>query len=129
MFRFNKRYFLAAVLLLAIEFYIGFFVHDNFIRPYIGDLLVVILIYCVIRSFIQASAWKTALAVLLFSYLLETLQYLHIVKWLGLEHSQVANILIGNSFAWLDIVAYTIGIVIVLGWEYRNTIFRRIYSQ
>lgn len=42
----NKRVFyaLAFALLMATEFVIALFVHDDFIRPYVGDILVVPLI-------------------------------------------------------------------------------------
>ncbi len=120
MIRFNKKYFFFSLLLLLIEIYIGFFVHDNFVRPYIGDLLVVILIYCFIRSFFEIVVWKLALGVLVFSYIIETLQYVRIVELLGLSNSRFASTMIGTSFAWWDIVAYTIGIGIVLLFEYRT---------
>jgi hypothetical protein len=119
MFRFHKGYAWASVLLLLTEIAIAAFVHDGIIRPYIGDLLVVILIYCFVRSFFEVQVWKTAIAVLLFAYTVETLQYLRIVERLGLGHSRFANIIIGNAFAWMDMLMYTIGIVIVLLVEYR----------
>ena len=46
LFRFKKQYLIAAVLILAVEIVIGLFVYDNIIRPYVGDFLVIILIYC-----------------------------------------------------------------------------------
>ena len=42
MLRFNKTYFLLTILLFCTEVIIALFVHDNFIRPYFGDVLVVI---------------------------------------------------------------------------------------
>ena len=38
-------YAILFVLLLGTEMYIGRYVHDSFVRPYFGDVLVVILIY------------------------------------------------------------------------------------
>ncbi len=49
----NKRYLSAFFILLTIEVFIALFVHDNFIRPYIGDVLVVIVIYTFIRGIIR----------------------------------------------------------------------------
>ncbi|WP_244620389.1 ribosomal maturation YjgA family protein [Chitinophaga japonensis] len=96
-------------MLFLIEVLIARYVHDAFIRPYAGDFLVVILMYCFICSFVQAPVVPVALAVLAFSYLVETLQYFNLVKRLGLEHSRIANIVIGNHFSWADILAYTLG--------------------
>lgn len=117
MFQFNKRYFGIALLLFFTEVLIAVFVRDNFIRPYFGDYLVVILIYCFLQSFIKASVWQIALFTLIFSYAIEILQYFNLVAMLDLQDSRIANIVIGNSFAWADLVAYTLGVATVIGVE------------
>jgi len=89
-------------------------VHDEIIRPYIGDLLVVILIHCLLRSFLNKSVQSIAISTLLFSYTVEILQYLNIVEILGFKDSKLARILIGTNFSWIDILSYTIGIALVL---------------
>jgi hypothetical protein len=109
-FRFNWLYFILTILLFATEVLIAIYLHDGFIRPYVGDFLVVILLYCFVRSFLQAPVIPVALGVLAFSYLVETLQYFNVVELLGLGHSRIANIVIGNYFTWTDIVCYTLGI-------------------
>ena len=113
MLRFNRIYFLLAFLLFFIELYIALYVHDAFVRPYVGDLLVVILIYCLVRSFLNTKAPKTIWCVLVFAYLIELSQYLGLIKYLGLGHSRLANLVLGNSFEWIDIVAYTLGALLV----------------
>jgi uncharacterized membrane protein len=49
--RLHKRYLAAFFLLLATEIFIALFVHDKIFRPYVGDILVVILLYALVRSF------------------------------------------------------------------------------
>ena len=110
----NPQYLILSLLLFLIEVLIALYVDDSFIRPYLGDFLVVILIYCFVKSFLNTPFWPTALGVLIFSYAVETLQYFNIVEKLGLQHSKVARIVIGSSFEWLDLVAYTGGIALVL---------------
>ncbi|MEO0045416.1 MAG: hypothetical protein RL705_607 [Bacteroidota bacterium] len=117
MFQFNRNYWLLTLLLFSIEIAIALFVHDNFIRPYIGDVLVVILIYCFVKSFLKVSVYKAAMAVLLFAFGIEILQYLVIVEKLGLQNNRLARIVIGTSFSWEDILAYLAGIVIVIVFE------------
>jgi len=39
------------------------------------------------------------------------LQYLNIVEVLGLSNNSTAKTIIGYSFEWLDILAYTLGVV------------------
>ena len=114
MLRFQKQYFILAILLFVTEVLIAAYVHDGIVRPYIGDLLVVILIYCFVRSFLNGPVLLTAIAVLLFAYLIEILQYFHLVRRLGLQHSKLAWIVLGSSFEWIDLIAYTVGIALVL---------------
>jgi hypothetical protein len=111
---FNKKYFGLTILIFGIEVLIALYVHDTIIRPYIGDVLVVILIYCFIKSFFKLPVLSVAVFVLLFSFGVEFLQYLNIVEKLGLQNSKIARTVIGTSFAWIDLVCYTVGIIIIL---------------
>lgn len=122
MLQFNKTYFTFTVLLFLVETLIALFVHDQFIRPYFGDVLVVILIYCFLKSFLNFSVWTTAIIVFCFSFFVEFTQYLDLIGKLGLEHSEIAKAILGNSFSYLDLFAYTTGILVVL-------IFEKIYSK
>lgn len=117
MLTFNRNYFGLAVLIFGIEVLIALFVKDTFVRPYLGDVLVVILIYCFIRSFVSLPVLTLATAVLAFAFVVEFLQYVHLVEWLGLEDSAVARTVMGTSFAWRDLLAYIAGFAIVLAVE------------
>jgi len=117
MITFNRKYFFIALLLLSIEVLIALFIDDNFIRPYIGDVLVVILIYCFLKAFIKLPVLTTALFVLIFAFSIEILQYFNFVEKLGLEGSQLARTVLGTAFAWIDLIAYTAGIIVVLVTE------------
>ena len=114
MLHFNKTYFGLTMLLFITEVLIALYVHDNFIRPYIGDVLVVILIYCFIKSFLKLKVLTAVVLVLLFSFGIETLQYLNIVEKLRLENNTIARTVIGTSFSWMDILSYVAGLIIVL---------------
>ena len=114
MLSFNKRYFLFAVILFITEVLIAMYAHDPIIRPYVGDFLVVILLYCLLKTFLNIPVVPAALIVLLFSYTIEILQYFDLVHRLGLGHSRLATIIIGSSFEWIDLAAYTAGIATVI---------------
>lgn len=114
MLTFNKKYFVLTILFFVIEVLIALYVHDTIIRPYFGDVLVVILIYCFIKSFLKLPVLPVALFVLLFSFSVEFLQYLNIIEKLGLQNSKIARTVIGTSFAWIDLVCYIAGIIIVI---------------
>jgi hypothetical protein len=114
MLTFNKNYFGLTLLIFTIEVLIALFVRDSFVRPYLGDVLVVILIYCFIRSFLILPVFPLAMCVLALSFTMEFLQYINIVEKLGLQHSKLARTVLGTSFVWNDLVAYTAGVAIVI---------------
>ena len=119
MFQFRKNYLILALLLFLTEIIIALYAHDKIIRPYIGDFLVVILLYCLVQSTINTDFKMTVITVLLFSYLIEILQYFHILNVLGLENSRIASVILGTSFEWTDMLAYTLGILFVVVIETR----------
>ncbi|RYY95339.1 MAG: DUF2809 domain-containing protein [Chitinophagaceae bacterium] len=114
MLRFSLTYFLWTVLLFVTEVLIALFAHDNFVRPYLGDYLVVILLYCAVRAVLRARPLPVTIAVLLFSYFIELLQYGRILHVLGWEHNRLARTVIGYGAEWSDILAYTLGAVTIL---------------
>ena len=79
---FKRIFFVLTLFLFSVELFIGFFVNDNFIRPYGGDFLVVILIYTALRTFWHAKKLTIAVSVLLFAYAVEIAQYFKIVELL-----------------------------------------------
>lgn len=112
--RIHNSYLIITGILLCTEILIAAFMHDTIIRPYGGDFLVVILIYCFIQSFFNLSVIKLSIGVLLFAYTLEGLQYFKLVQLLGLDNSELAKTIIGIHFEWIDMIAYTLGILSVL---------------
>ena len=110
-------YLLTGLLLFVTEVLIALYVHDSIIRPHIGDLLVVIMIYCFVRAILNTGIVTAAVATLAFAYLIEILQYFKIVKLLGLDHLLWARVIIGTHFSWIDMLAYTAGIALVLVLE------------
>jgi hypothetical protein len=117
MFRFKLSYFLLTLGLTGVEIFIGACMHDAVIRPYGGDLLVVILLYCLVRSFWNVPVVPLSLGVLVFSYLEETGQYFHLADRLGFTRPSLVRVLIGTYFTWTDMLSYTLGIGLVLGAE------------
>lgn len=118
---FSKTYCLLTILLFTIEVFIGACMHDKYIRPFGGDFLVVMLIYCFVKTFIALPVNTAALATLLFAYMVEVSQYFKLVNHLGLKNVPWANILLGNSFSWTDMLMYTLGILMALAFEKLTT--------
>ena len=67
-------YVITTLVLLVIEVLIALFVHDNFVRPYIGDVLVVIAIYAFVRIFIPEKCRLLPLWIFVFAVFVEVLQ-------------------------------------------------------
>jgi hypothetical protein len=124
-FPINKKqrslYILTALLLFILEVLIERYVHDGFIRPYLGDFFVVILLYALLMSVSGLRVVTAAAGTLLFAYAIETAQYLQLISLLGLEENKWARVVIGTSFSWWDLLMYTLGILFVLVVEQLNS--------
>lgn len=114
LFKFKLNYLLWSVFFFLSEVLIAVYAHDPFIRPYFGDTLAVLWLYSTIRAFIDWNTQKTALIVLLISYVIETLQYFHFINFLGLKDELWAQLILGTSFSWWDMFCYTIGYLLIV---------------
>lgn len=125
----NKRvfYLLATIVLILLEVLIALFVHDNFVRPYLGDVIVVVVVYCFVRIFIPEKVYLLPVYVFLFAVLVEVLQYFHIVDLLGLGNSTFFRVLIGGVFDLKDILCYGAGCLLLGAWELFR--FRRAHEK
>jgi len=112
MIKFNYRYFIGFILLLITEIIIEKYA-TGFIRHTMGDYLVVILLYCFIKSFFTFSIEKTAIITLLFSYFIEFLQLSNLQNIFPEKYFKIVQITLGTSFSYLDLLAYTLGILTV----------------
>ncbi|NDV79587.1 DUF2809 domain-containing protein [Dysgonomonas sp. 511] len=110
--RFHKASFFIFLFILGIEILIALFVKDSIIRPYGGDVLVVMLMYCFFKSFVDIKPLYLAIAVTVFAYLVEVGQYFNLVEMLNLQDNRVMSTIIGSSFSWGDMLCYTIGGII-----------------
>ena len=108
-------FIIAAITLFAIEVVIALFVRDAFIRPSIGDVLAVALVYAVLRAATPLSLRSALGITLAIAIMIEVAQAAKLLSALGLGENELARIIFGGSFDWLDLLAYAVGgIVIVL---------------
>ncbi len=117
--RTNKRSFYLAmtVFWLAVEVVIACYVHDRFIRPYVGDVLVVVVVYCFVRIWVPQGVRLLPLYVFLFAAGVEVLQYFHLVELLGVGNNTFLRVVLGSVFDLKDILCYGIGCVFLEGFE------------
>lgn len=111
-------YAVATLFLLLIEVIIALYVHDDFIRPYVGDVLVVIVIYTFIRIIVPEKCKLIPLFLFVFAAGVEMLQLANIVEILGVADNKFLKILIGSVFDIKDIVCYAVGCVILCMYEW-----------
>ncbi len=104
-------------LLFAIELFIALYVRDGFVRPYLGDVLVVMLLFFAVSAVVAARPVPLALGVLLFACLVELTQAVGVIHRLGWEDHRWARLVLGNTFQWGDLLCYGAGAVLALAVE------------
>lgn len=111
----KKRLFYAGafLLLLGAEVWIGVFVRDDLIRPYVGDLLVTVLLCCLCRIVLPDKCGLLPLWVFLFALGVECVQLLDLSALEG----TVLGIILGSTFDWADILCYGMGCAAFWGAE------------
>lgn len=88
---------------------IALYVRDSFIRPTVGDVLVVVWLYYFLASlFSMPVNWLVSLVVLI-AFAVELGQLLQVAAWLGIESSSPLAVILGATFDWKDLLAYCIG--------------------
>ncbi len=98
----------AAVLILAVEIYIAICVKGGFVRHYVGDVLVVILLYALARAAFSTPPLNLPLKIFAFAAALELAQYFGTVQILGVEN-KILKIMIGGTFDFTDLLCYAVG--------------------
>lgn len=112
------RYGVLFLILMAVETLIAFYVHDAFVRPYVGDMLAVLVVYCFVRIFIPVKGRLLPLYVFLFAACVELLQYFDLVSFLGLSGNKLARIVMGSVADLKDVGCYAVGCLMLAAWEW-----------
>nr|WP_278003589.1 DUF2809 domain-containing protein [Nodosilinea sp. TSF1-S3] len=107
-------------MLFLVETAIAIFLDDGIIRPLVGDVLVIPLVYCALKAVWPLRPIPAALLVFAFACLVEGLQYLRLVDRLGLRDNLILATVLGTTFDWKDILAYAIGTALVLLADHRR---------
>lgn len=110
------------VICFIVELLIAVFVHDQWIRPYVGDILVVVLIYYFIRIFLPKGIRLLPLYVFLFAAAVEISQYFGLVDMLGPGQYTVIRIILGSTFDLVDLICYGVGCLLLGFMELRRRV-------
>ena len=110
--QFKITHLLIALVLFVIEILVATtFSQVVFVRSFLGDYLVVMLLYHLVKAFRAISPLPLAVAVFIFSCLVEISQYFHLADALGAPRGGLVSILLGTNFSWTDIVMYLLGCI------------------
>ena len=90
------------------EVFIALRVRDAFVRPYLGDVLAVVLVYLALNTVLRAPAAGLAGAALAFACVVEVLQALPLVDVLGIQ-SRALRVALGTTISWADLACYAVG--------------------
>lgn len=118
----RQRYALAFLLLLGIEIFIALFAHDRFVRPYVGDVLVVWVLYAFLRLLFPRGLSWLPMGVTAFAALVEVGQAFQLADRLGLGGSRFFRVLLGSTFDWADLLCYGVGggLILLIEGFYRR---------
>lgn len=111
----NRRikYFIGFLISIIIEIIIALFVHDKFVRPYIGDVLVIICIYMLLKVILDNKVKHLELYIFIFAVVVEIMQYFNIMNYLA-NDNKILKIALGSTFDIKDIVCYFVGYIVIL---------------
>lgn len=112
--QFSLKYLLLTIFIFLVEVLIATKLeHIFFVRAYLGDVIVVMLLYTFVKTFVKMNDQKLILGILVFSFLVEFAQYFNIAEKLGFRPGSLMYIVIGNSFSWIDILCYAVGCLLL----------------
>ncbi|AUC80772.1 DUF2809 domain-containing protein [Lacinutrix sp. Bg11-31] len=111
---FQPYYFAVFYTLLLVEIAIALLLKGGFIRHTFGDFLSVIVLYCLIKSFVDIKPGLLTIIVLLIAFVIEFLQLANILDFLNLRDNRLIATIFGTSFSIQDLVAYTLGALFIL---------------
>lgn len=121
----RPSYALATIAVLGIEIAIAWFVHDDLVRPYLGDSLAVVAVYVALRAVTPLRVASAVTIAFAFACAIEVGQFFHLVDLLGLGTNRVARIVLGTTFGLSDFAAYAGGAACVLTIERARGTWRR----
>ena len=105
------------VFLFLTETLIAIYVHDDFVRPYVGDMIVTVVVWSFARIIFPDRFRLMSLYVMLFAIFVEVGQYFNYVDILGVTNPILVTMM-GTSFAWADIACYAVGCVVTAIIDY-----------
>jgi hypothetical protein len=112
--RLRVSYAISALAIFVVEVCIALFLHDGFIRPYVGDVLAVALVYCGVRAATPIGQWTAIALSFAIACGVELGQYFKILDLLHLRGNALARVVLGVGFELADFLAYSAGAALII---------------
>ncbi len=122
----KRAYLIVALVLLVIEIVIALFVRDAFVRPYLGDVLAVALVYAALRAASPLTILQALALTLAIAFAIEIAQALNFLDVIGLRDNIIARTILGGVFDWSDLIAYTAGAILIAAIEHARKLRERV---
>lgn len=110
-------YALLAGAVFLIEVVIALWWRDGFVRPYLGDVLAVALVYLMLRAATRLDPLGAVGVALVVAVVIELAQLVHMLDAVGLGGNRLARVVLGGVFDLRDIVCYLTGALLALGLD------------
>lgn len=107
-------YALLAGAVFLIEVAIALWWRDDFVRPYLGDVLAAMLVYFVLRAATCLDKIAAAGVALAVAVAIELGQLVHVLDTVGLAGNRVARVVLGGVFDPADLMCYLMGAIAAL---------------
>lgn len=104
-------------MVFGLEILIVIYFKTGFIRHWLGDFLVVCLLYCSLQALWPGKVLKRIVIVGIIATVIELLQAVNFLEILGLHDNLTARLVLGTTFSWTDLLAYLLGLSIVFVLE------------
>ena len=110
-------YVIGFTILFGVEAAIAMYLKGGFIRSYLGDLLAVILIYTLLMACSRLSVKTGLVLTASIALLVEVLQLIDLTQFFEGTYKQVATLVFGSHFSWIDLLMYALGMLAVYRLE------------
>lgn len=110
-------------MIFLVEVAIALWVRDAFVRPYLGDVLAVILVYLIFRAITTWRVIPAAFAAFAVGLAVEIGQAINLLDSLGLSDHAVARVVFGTAFSVGDIFCYAAGAAIAMIADFAREYF------
>ena len=108
----RKIYAVLFALLMLTEIFIALFVKGSFVRAYLGDVFITLLICFFVQAIFKKRIKLLSVYGFAFSVVVEVFQYFDLVKLLGLDGCKFISVWFGRCYSFYDVICYAVGCLI-----------------